>query len=62
VRHGAAVMIDQRELTGERLAQEVLSLAEQASRRAQYAKAARTLARPDAAAAIVDRIVDLART
>jgi UDP-N-acetylglucosamine--N-acetylmuramyl-(pentapeptide) pyrophosphoryl-undecaprenol N-acetylglucosamine transferase len=62
VRHGAAVMIEQRELAGERLAQEVLSLAEQASRRAQYAAAARTLARPDAAAAIVDRIVDLART
>jgi UDP-N-acetylglucosamine--N-acetylmuramyl-(pentapeptide) pyrophosphoryl-undecaprenol N-acetylglucosamine transferase len=62
VRQGAAVMVAQGELTGERLAREVLSLADEPSRRAQLAAAARRLARPDAASVIVDRVLDLART
>jgi UDP-N-acetylglucosamine--N-acetylmuramyl-(pentapeptide) pyrophosphoryl-undecaprenol N-acetylglucosamine transferase len=61
VRHGAAVMIEQRELTGERLAGEVIALAADAGRRARLAASAKGLARPDAAAAIVDRVLDLAR-
>jgi UDP-N-acetylglucosamine--N-acetylmuramyl-(pentapeptide) pyrophosphoryl-undecaprenol N-acetylglucosamine transferase len=61
VRQGAAVMVEQRELSGERLATDVLALAGDTARRAQLAAAARTLARPDAAAVIVDRVLDLAR-
>jgi UDP-N-acetylglucosamine--N-acetylmuramyl-(pentapeptide) pyrophosphoryl-undecaprenol N-acetylglucosamine transferase len=60
VRRGAAVMVEQRGLTGERLAQEVLALAGDARRRTELARAARGLARPDAAKAIVDRLLELA--
>ena len=58
---GAAVLIEERELSGERLAQEVAALAGDEARRAQMAAAARKLARPDAAAAIADRIEALGR-
>ena len=61
VRQGAAVMVEQRELSGERMAAELLALAADAERRAQLAAAARRLARPDAAAVIVDRLLDLVR-
>jgi UDP-N-acetylglucosamine--N-acetylmuramyl-(pentapeptide) pyrophosphoryl-undecaprenol N-acetylglucosamine transferase len=61
VRHGAAVMVEQRELSGERLATELLALANDAVRRARLAQAAKSLARPDAAAVIVDRVLDLVR-
>ena len=61
VRHGAAVMVEQQELSGERLATELLALADDAPRRAQLAKAAKDLARPDAAAVIVDRVLELVR-
>ena len=60
VRRGAAVMVEQRELTGDRLADEVLALAGDAKRRAGVARAARGLARPDAAKVIVDRLLALA--
>ncbi len=60
VRRGAAVMVEQRELTGERLAGEVLALAGDAPRRTALARAAKALARPDAAAVIVDRLLELA--
>jgi UDP-N-acetylglucosamine--N-acetylmuramyl-(pentapeptide) pyrophosphoryl-undecaprenol N-acetylglucosamine transferase len=60
VRRGAAVMVEQRELTGDRIAAEVLGLAQDAPRRAAIAGAARQLARPGAAAAIVDRLIELA--
>jgi UDP-N-acetylglucosamine--N-acetylmuramyl-(pentapeptide) pyrophosphoryl-undecaprenol N-acetylglucosamine transferase len=60
VRHGAAVMVDQRQLNGERLASELLALVEDGPRRTQVAAAARRLARPDAAGAIVDRVLALA--
>jgi UDP-N-acetylglucosamine--N-acetylmuramyl-(pentapeptide) pyrophosphoryl-undecaprenol N-acetylglucosamine transferase len=60
VRQGAAHMVEQRELTGDRLAAEILGLARDDVRRRAMSQAARTLARPDAARVIVDRIVDLA--
>jgi UDP-N-acetylglucosamine--N-acetylmuramyl-(pentapeptide) pyrophosphoryl-undecaprenol N-acetylglucosamine transferase len=60
VRHGAAVMVEQKDLTGERLAQELLALAEDRVRRHGMGVAARKLARPDAARAIVDKLLELA--
>jgi UDP-N-acetylglucosamine--N-acetylmuramyl-(pentapeptide) pyrophosphoryl-undecaprenol N-acetylglucosamine transferase len=60
VRHAAAAMVEQRELTGERLATEVLALAPDGARRARLAAAAKTLARPDAAKVIVNRVLELA--
>ncbi len=59
VKQGAAQMVEQRELTGDRLAAEILGLAGDAARRRALSDAARRLARPDAARVIVDRIVDL---
>ena len=56
----AAVMIEQRDLSGERLAREVLALAADAERRHRLGTAARMLARPDAARVIVDRVLALA--
>jgi UDP-N-acetylglucosamine:LPS N-acetylglucosamine transferase len=53
-------MIDQRELTGERLATELLALAANEVERRRMGKAAAQLARPDAARVIVDRILELA--
>ena len=61
VKHGAASMVEQRVLTGERLAAEILALAGDEPRRRAMSDAARTLARPDAAKVIVDRILELAR-
>jgi UDP-N-acetylglucosamine--N-acetylmuramyl-(pentapeptide) pyrophosphoryl-undecaprenol N-acetylglucosamine transferase len=58
-RAGAAEVIDQRELTGDRLAARILALADDAPKRAAMASAARRLARPDAAKAIVDRAFEL---
>jgi UDP-N-acetylglucosamine--N-acetylmuramyl-(pentapeptide) pyrophosphoryl-undecaprenol N-acetylglucosamine transferase len=58
-RAGAAEVIDQRELTGDRLAARILALAADAPKRAAMATAARGLARPDAAKAIVDRAFEL---
>jgi UDP-N-acetylglucosamine--N-acetylmuramyl-(pentapeptide) pyrophosphoryl-undecaprenol N-acetylglucosamine transferase len=57
---GAARMIEQRALTGERLAADVTALAFAADERQRMAMAARLLARPDAARVIVDRILVLA--
>ncbi len=57
---GAAVMVEQRELSGQRLAQEVLALAGDSDRRRRIGLAARALARPDAARVIVDRVLALA--
>jgi UDP-N-acetylglucosamine--N-acetylmuramyl-(pentapeptide) pyrophosphoryl-undecaprenol N-acetylglucosamine transferase len=58
-RAGAAEVIDQRELTGARLATRILALADDAPRRAAMAAAARRPARPDAARVIVDRAFGL---
>lgn len=59
-RRGAAQVIDQRELTGDRLATEILALAGDQARRDAMAAAARQMARPDAARVIVDRLLELA--
>jgi UDP-N-acetylglucosamine--N-acetylmuramyl-(pentapeptide) pyrophosphoryl-undecaprenol N-acetylglucosamine transferase len=61
VGRGAARMIAQDELTGERLAGEILTLARDAALRARMSDAARVLSRPDAARVIVDRVLALAR-
>jgi UDP-N-acetylglucosamine--N-acetylmuramyl-(pentapeptide) pyrophosphoryl-undecaprenol N-acetylglucosamine transferase len=57
---GAAEIIDQRDLTGPVLADRILALAADTARRGRMADAARRLARPEAAARIVDRAVSLA--
>jgi UDP-N-acetylglucosamine--N-acetylmuramyl-(pentapeptide) pyrophosphoryl-undecaprenol N-acetylglucosamine transferase len=57
---GAARMLDQASLTGERLAAEIVRLAGDVQGRAAMAAAARRLARPDAAKVIVDRVLELA--
>jgi UDP-N-acetylglucosamine--N-acetylmuramyl-(pentapeptide) pyrophosphoryl-undecaprenol N-acetylglucosamine transferase len=60
VRQGAAHMLDQRELSGDRLAAEIVAFADNAEERRQVGEAARRLARPDAARVIVDRVLALA--
>jgi len=60
VRQGAARVIDQRELTGARLAEALLGLARDGAARNRMAEAARGLARPDAARVIVDKVLALA--
>jgi UDP-N-acetylglucosamine--N-acetylmuramyl-(pentapeptide) pyrophosphoryl-undecaprenol N-acetylglucosamine transferase len=57
---GAAEMIEQTDLTGDRLADRMLALAKDEARRAAMAAAARRLARPDAARVIVDKAFELA--
>jgi UDP-N-acetylglucosamine--N-acetylmuramyl-(pentapeptide) pyrophosphoryl-undecaprenol N-acetylglucosamine transferase len=52
---GAAVLLLQDDASGERLAGEILGLARDVERRSRLEEAARALARPDAAAQIVDR-------
>jgi UDP-N-acetylglucosamine--N-acetylmuramyl-(pentapeptide) pyrophosphoryl-undecaprenol N-acetylglucosamine transferase len=61
VARNAARMLEQRELSGQRLAAEIVGLAADPAARAQMAAAARTLARPDAARAIVERVIAIAR-
>ena len=60
VRQGAAHMLDQRELSGDRLAAEIVAFAENADERRQVGQTARRLARPDAARVIVDRVLAVA--
>jgi len=57
---GAARMIEQRELSGERLSAALQDLAANAGERQRLSGAARQMARPDAARVIVDRILALA--
>jgi UDP-N-acetylglucosamine--N-acetylmuramyl-(pentapeptide) pyrophosphoryl-undecaprenol N-acetylglucosamine transferase len=57
---GAARMLEQRELTGDRLAADLLELAGDQELRRRMSGAARRLARPDAARIIVDRVIALA--
>ena len=59
-RAGGAEVIDERDLTGERLAQRILDLARDPDRRERMAVAMRPFARPDAAARIADRVWELA--
>jgi UDP-N-acetylglucosamine--N-acetylmuramyl-(pentapeptide) pyrophosphoryl-undecaprenol N-acetylglucosamine transferase len=61
VSRGAARMIDQREMTGERLAMEIQRLAGDADARREMSGRARAMARPDAAHVIVDKVLELAR-
>ena len=56
---GAAEMIEQKDLNGAAIADRLLSLAGDAKRREDMSAAARQLARPDAAARIVDRVLEL---
>jgi UDP-N-acetylglucosamine--N-acetylmuramyl-(pentapeptide) pyrophosphoryl-undecaprenol N-acetylglucosamine transferase len=59
-RQGAARVVEQRDLTPARLADEIAALAGDAGARARMSEAARRLARPDAARVIVDRVLALA--
>jgi UDP-N-acetylglucosamine--N-acetylmuramyl-(pentapeptide) pyrophosphoryl-undecaprenol N-acetylglucosamine transferase len=59
-RAGGAEVIEEKELTGERLADAILALARDPERRARMASALQPLARPDAAARIADRVWTLA--
>jgi UDP-N-acetylglucosamine--N-acetylmuramyl-(pentapeptide) pyrophosphoryl-undecaprenol N-acetylglucosamine transferase len=59
-RAGGAEVIDERELTGDRLSGAVLALVRDGERRARMAQAIATFARPDAAARIADRVWQLA--
>ena len=61
VNQGAAVMVQQNDLSGDRLASELLGLASDASRRRAIETAALRLARPNAARVIVDKVLALAR-
>jgi UDP-N-acetylglucosamine--N-acetylmuramyl-(pentapeptide) pyrophosphoryl-undecaprenol N-acetylglucosamine transferase len=57
---GAAEVLLQRDLTGAALADRILALAADRERRIRLSRAARGLARPDAARVIVDRALELA--
>lgn len=56
---GAASVLDQRELTGGRLAAEIVALARDADRRRRLSAAVRRFARPDAAGLIAERALAL---
>jgi UDP-N-acetylglucosamine--N-acetylmuramyl-(pentapeptide) pyrophosphoryl-undecaprenol N-acetylglucosamine transferase len=59
-REGGAEVIDQRDLTGDRLADTIMALAQDPQRRMRMAVAIAKFARPDAAARIADRVWTLA--
>jgi UDP-N-acetylglucosamine--N-acetylmuramyl-(pentapeptide) pyrophosphoryl-undecaprenol N-acetylglucosamine transferase len=59
-RAGGAEVIEERELTGERLANSIVAIARDPERRRRMETAFRALARPDAAARIADRVWELA--
>ncbi len=61
VTHGAARIVEQRELSGDRIAAELLALAGDHAQRRRMGEAARQMARPDAARVIVDKVLALAR-
>ena len=56
---GAAEVIEQKDLTGERLANRIIALAADVDRRKRMSQAARRLARPRAADEIVDALIKL---
>jgi UDP-N-acetylglucosamine--N-acetylmuramyl-(pentapeptide) pyrophosphoryl-undecaprenol N-acetylglucosamine transferase len=58
---GAADMLLQQDATGHALAQRILALASDGTKRTQMAAAARRLARPDAARVVVDHALELVR-
>jgi UDP-N-acetylglucosamine--N-acetylmuramyl-(pentapeptide) pyrophosphoryl-undecaprenol N-acetylglucosamine transferase len=57
---GGAVVIEEHDLTGDRLAEQIRLLADDPARRARMRDAIATFARPDAAARIADRVWQLA--
>jgi len=59
-RAGAGLVIEERDLSGERLAGTIAKLVADPAQRRQMSEAARKLARPDAAARIADRVEQLA--
>ena len=59
-RIGGAEVIEERELSGDRLADLLVALTKNAQRRADMSRAIRTFARPDAASRIADRVWELA--
>jgi UDP-N-acetylglucosamine--N-acetylmuramyl-(pentapeptide) pyrophosphoryl-undecaprenol N-acetylglucosamine transferase len=61
VNQGASRLVEQGELSGDRLAAEIHALAGDEALRRRMGDAARRLARPDAARVIVDRVLALAR-
>ena len=61
VAQGAARMLEQRDLTGDRLASEIVGLAGDAPARSGISTRARAMARPDAARVIVDKVLELAK-
>jgi len=58
---GAAIVIEQPDAAPQRLQTEILALLDNPERRARMADAARTVARPDAAARLADEVLSLAR-
>jgi UDP-N-acetylglucosamine--N-acetylmuramyl-(pentapeptide) pyrophosphoryl-undecaprenol N-acetylglucosamine transferase len=56
---GAAMMVEEHELSGDRLADAIAALLADDARRRQMSAALRRFARPDAAARIVDRLLEL---
>jgi UDP-N-acetylglucosamine--N-acetylmuramyl-(pentapeptide) pyrophosphoryl-undecaprenol N-acetylglucosamine transferase len=58
---GAAEVLPQSDATGDTLAARIVALANDGDRRRRMGAAARTLARPDAAKAIVDRALELVK-
>jgi UDP-N-acetylglucosamine--N-acetylmuramyl-(pentapeptide) pyrophosphoryl-undecaprenol N-acetylglucosamine transferase len=61
VRAGAAELIEQKDLTGARLADLIVALASDRARRDTMATSARRFAKPDAARVIVDKALELVR-
>ncbi len=60
-RAGAAIVADQRSMTGESLARQISDLCADPTRRAQMSRAIRELGRPDAAREIVDELERVAK-
>jgi UDP-N-acetylglucosamine--N-acetylmuramyl-(pentapeptide) pyrophosphoryl-undecaprenol N-acetylglucosamine transferase len=60
VNQGASTLVEQRELSGDRLTTEIHALAADEALRRRMGEAARRIARPDAARVIVDRVLALA--
>ena len=58
---GAAELLVQQDATGDRLAERIVALASDVDRRARMGQAARALAKPDAAKAIVARVLELVK-
>jgi UDP-N-acetylglucosamine--N-acetylmuramyl-(pentapeptide) pyrophosphoryl-undecaprenol N-acetylglucosamine transferase len=58
---GAAELLEQKDLTGERLADRIIALAGDRDKRRRMSAAARQLARPRAADEIVDAVIALGR-